>query len=470
MRFSPLRYHPWVWPFIAAALFIIWFAPAAAAHAVLEASVPAHGAVSSAAPERLELSFNEEVDPVLSTVVLVQDAKRIPLKPLSGVGRKLPYRLPSLQSGLYTVDWRVISTVDAHLTRGAFSFGVGDVRVPTAAAAPGPALPDVVARWTGLIGLFLLLGGMVTHLRLPVPEAAEAALRRRLYRLAVIATAAIAASGLFRVASDAAAIAGGTSLVSVAWEPLLRVLSVSHTGHDLIFRLVAAVFVTALLKPGKPVQYDGFVAILGLLLIGPVLTSHGLTEGFAGIGLSLLHILTASIWVGGLTYFGAIYLPVVHATAPEAVRPAAVRFSRLAFVTVAVLIATGVAQGYLYVGSPAALIGPAYGRTLLVKLIIITPLLATAAINRWRIVPRLARLTGLWRSLLVLVRVETALGLTVALLAAAVAISQPAKYAQSATITAGPGLTLGGVTGDVAVTMTLTPARQGANRIEVAAT
>ncbi|MGH3859082.1 copper resistance protein CopC, partial [Actinokineospora sp.] len=342
---------------------------------VLEASVPAHGAVPSAAPERLQLSFNEEVDPVLSTVVLVQDAKRTQLKPLSGVGRKLTYRLPSLQSGLYTIDWRVISTVDAHLTRGAFSFGVGDVRVPTAAAAPGPALPDVVARWTGLIGLFLLLGGMVTHLRLPVPEAAEAALRRRLYRLAVVATAAIAASGLFRVASDAAAIAGGTSLVSVAGEPLLRVLSVSHTGHDLIFRLVAAVFVTALLKPGRPVQYDGFVAILGLLLIGPVLTSHGLTEGFAGIGLSLLHILTASIWVGGLTYFGAVYLPVVHAVAPEVVRPAAVRFSRLAVVTVAVLIVTGLAQGYLYVGSPAALTGPAYGRTLLVKLIIITPLL-----------------------------------------------------------------------------------------------
>ncbi|MGH2375582.1 MAG: copper resistance protein CopC, partial [bacterium] len=74
IRIPPLRHHPWVRPAAAAALFILWFAPAAAAHAVLEASVPAHGAVPSAAPERLQLSFNEEVDPVLSTVVLVQDA------------------------------------------------------------------------------------------------------------------------------------------------------------------------------------------------------------------------------------------------------------------------------------------------------------------------------------------------------------------------------------------------------------
>ncbi len=469
MRLALLRRL--LWPSAAAALFIVWFAPAAAAHGVLEGSTPAHGRVLSTAPERLELNFNEPIDPVLSTVVLVQGDKRITLKTPSGVSSKLTYGLPSLPSGLYTVDWRVLSTVDGHLTRGAFSFGVGDVRVPTGAAgAEGAAWPDVVARWAGLIGLFLLLGGIVTHRWLPVPDAAEATLRGRMYRLAVVATAAIAASGFYRVASDAAAIAGGTSLASIAREPLLRVLSASHTGHDLIFRLVAAVFVTALLKPGKPIQYDGFVAILGLLLIGPVLTSHGLTVGFTGVALSLLHILAASIWVGGLAYFGAVYLPAVHATAPAEVRPAAVRFSRLAFVTVAVLIVTGVAQGYLYVGSSAALLGPAYGRTLLVKLIIITPLLATAAINRWRIVPRLARLTGLWRSLLVLVRVETGLGLTVALLAAAVAISQPAKYAQSAPIAEESRLTLGGVTGDLAVTMTLSPARQGANKIEIAAT
>ena len=471
MRIGRFRHSPQLWWPAAVVVFVLSFAAAAAGHAVLEASTPAHGAVLSVAPERLELTFNEAVDPVLSTVVLIQDAKRTQLRSPSGVSNKLIYRLPSLTSGLYTVDWRVISTVDGHLTRGAFSFGVGNVRVPTGAGGTeGAAWRDVVARWTGLIGLFLLLGGMITYRWLPIPDAAEAALRSRLYQIAVIATVAIAVSGIYRVASDAAAMAGGTSLLSIAGEPLLRVLSVSHTGHDLIFRLVAAVFVTALLKPGKPVQYDGFVAILGLLLIGPVLTTHGLTVGPIGIVVSLLHILSASIWVGGLAYFGAVYLPVVHAVAPESVRPAAMRFSRLAFVTVAVLIATGLAQGYLYVGSPAALIGPAYGRTLLLKLIIVTPLLATAAINRWRILPRLARLTGLWRSLLVLVRVETALGLTVALLAAAVAISQPAKYAQSATITTEESrLTLGGVAGDMSVTMTLIPARQGANRLEVAA-
>ncbi len=453
-----------------AAAVVLWFAAAAAAHGVLEGSTPAHSAVLKTAPDRLELRFNEPIDPRLSTVVLVQDVKRIPLEPLSGEDRALTYRLPSLPSGLYVVDWRVISTVDGHLSRGAFSFGIGDVSAPIASAsAPGPAWPDVVARWTGLVGVFLLIGSTVTYLWLPVPDAARDRLRTRLFQLAVVATAGIAASSAFRVASDAAAIAGGTSLVSLAVAPLVRVLAVSHTGHDLIFRLVAAVFVTALLRPDQPLQRDGFLAIVGVLLLGPVLTTHGLTVGLAGIAISALHILAASVWVGGLAYFGGAYLPIVHAAAPDAVRPAAVRFSRLAFVTVAVLVATGLAQGWLYLGSPAALTGPAYGRTLLVKLIVIAPLLATAAINRWRIVPRLAHLTGLWRSLLVLVRLETALGLTVALVAAAVAITQPAKSAQSAPIANAAKLVLGGTVGDLNVTLTLSPARQGANTIEVAA-
>jgi copper transport protein len=472
LNLRAVRFRSWAYILAAAAALLAGVPTAAVAHAVLEASAPAHGTVLGSAPERLELRFNEPVDPQLSTVVLVQDSRRIPLQPAAAAGRRmLTFKLPSLQTGLYTVDWRVISTVDGHLTRGAFAFGVGNVTVSGGAAtAAGPSLPEVVARWTGLVGVFLLLGSTVTYMWLPVPEAAEPVLRRRLFRLAVLATVAVAAGGLFRVLSDAAAIAGGTSLLSIAGAPLLRVLAVSHTGHDLIFRLVGAIFVTALLRPGRAVERDAFIAILGVLIIGPVLVSHGLTEGLGGITLSLLHIVAASIWVGGLVYLGAIYLPAVRTVAPEVVRPAALRFSRLGLISVAVLVATGIAQAYLYVGSPAALTGPAYGRTLLVKLTLIAPLLATAAINRWRIVPRLAALTGLWRSLLVLVRVEIALALTVALVAAAVAISPPAKSAQSAPVAEAKQLVLGGTAKDLAVTLTLSPARQGRNQVEIVAT
>lgn len=466
------RSFPYRWPrlCLAAAVLVLGFSSAVAAHGVLEGSTPAHSTVLQTAPERLELRFNEPIDPRLSTVALVRDGRRIPLEPLSGESRKVTYRLPSLPPGLYVVDWRVISTVDGHLTRGSFAFGVGQVSGQMAPpAVPGPAWPDVVARWTGLVGVILLIGSTVAYLWLPQPEAAQVRLRTRWFRLAAAATIGIAVSGVFRVASDAAAIAGSTSLLSIAGAPLLRVLGLSQTGHDLIIRLVAAVFMTVLLRPGRPLQREGLLAVVGVLLIGPVLTSHGLTLGPLGVTISLLHIIAASVWVGGLAYFGALYLPVVHAEAPDVVRPAALRFSRLALISVGVLVLTGVAQGWLYVGSPAALIGSGYGRTLLIKLIIITPLLAIAAINRWRVLPRLAGLTGVWRSLLLLVRLETALALTVALVAAAVAITQPAKSAQPAPIAEAPKLVMGGTAGDLTVTLALSPARQGANSVDLAA-
>ncbi len=460
------------------ALLVLGFASVASAHAVLQTATPAHGTVLQTSPDRMELQFNEAIDPRISTVVLMRDTTRIPLQPGSGEGRKVIYKVPALENGLYIVDWRVISAIDGHLTRGSFVFGVGSVTVPIGAATStaAPAWSDVVARWLGLVGVLLLTGGIVAFLWLPVPDVVRNELRLRLYGVATMATVMLVVSGVYRLASDATAIAGTTSLFGALGEPMLRVLSVSHTGHDLIFRLVGAAFLLAQLKPGRPVERDGLLAILGVLLMGPVLTTHGLTAGAAGSLISLAHIASASVWVGGLAFFGGLYLPLVHRVAPDVVRPAAVRFSRLGLVAVIVLGATGLAQAYLYLGSPAALTGPVYGRTLLVKLIILAPLLLLAAVNRWRVVPRLAGASRMWSPLLLIVRLETALAMTVVLVAAAVAISQPAKgagSAQSAPVDQGTEeakLVMGGTIGDLNVTIALAPAKQGANNVKLTAT
>jgi len=458
------------WLFVATAALIVGIASPASAHAMLEGSTPAHGSVFPAALGRLEMRFNEPVDPRLSTVTLIAGTTRTTLEPLSGEGRRLAYRLPSLADGLYTVDWRVISTLDGHLTRGALSFGIGKVAAPTTAQVAATAAPtwtEVAARWVGLIGLFILIGGSVAFFWLPRPDGAADQLRRRLYVMAVAATTGILASGIYRVTESAAAIGGGTSLAGVTSAALIRVLADSHPGHDLIFRGVAAIFITLMLRPSLAPERQGLLAMIAVLLIGPVLTSHGPTIGLPGILVSALHVLAASVWVGGLAYFGAAYLPVVHGVAPDAVRGASLRFSRLGLISVIVLVATGIAQSYLYLGSPAALVGSGYGRTLLVKLIIVAPLLGLAAINRWGIVPRLAGLTRLWRPLILVVRLESCLALCVALIAAAVAITTPARSAQARPETP-PKLILGGTAGDVSLTVTIAPAGLGANTITVA--
>jgi copper transport protein len=462
--------HRTAWLILASAI-VLGLATTASAHAVLQGSTPAHASVFPSAPGRLELRFNEPVDPRLSTATLIAGGTRTTLEPLAGDGRRLSYRLPALPEGLYTVDWRVISTLDGHLTRGALSFGVGRVTVPSAAQTGATAPPpwtEVVARWVGLTGLFLLIGGSVAFFWLPVPAAAAEPLRRRLYAMAVGATTAIALSGVYRVFESAAALGGTSAPASVMAAALARVLADSHAGHDLIFRGAGAVFMTLMLRPHMPLERQGVLALIAVLMIGPVLTSHGPTVGWHGIVVSALHVLAACSWIGGLAYFGIAYLPVVHRLAPHAVRGAALRFSRLGLIAVIVLIATGIAQGAVYLGSPAALVRPGYGRTLLVKLIVLAPLLALAAVNRWGIVPRLAGLAGLWRSLMVVVRLEAALALSVALIAAAVGITPPARSAQ-APAEAPPRLVLGGTAGDVTLTVTISPAGLGANTVTLAA-
>ncbi len=460
-------------------LLVLLFSSAASAHAVLQFSTPAHGSVLRASPDRMELQFNEAVDSRISTVVLVRDGTRIPLKPLSSVGRTVVYNVPSLETGLYIVDWRVISAVDGHLTRGSFAFGVGAVAVPVGASSTvaAPAWQDVLARWLGLVGVLLLTGGIVAFLWLPIPAAATGDLRVHLYRVAQVATVMIVVSGVYRLVNDAMAIAGTLSLSGALGEPLLRVLSVSHDGHDLTFRLTGAAFLLIQLKPQRPIERDGLIAILSVLLIGPVLTTHGLTRGAIGSLVSLVHIVSASVWVGGLAFFGALYLPVIHRVTPDVVKTGALRFSRLALVTVITLVATGVTQAYFYLGTLSALLGPVYGRTLLIKLIILTPLLLTAAVNRWRIVPRLAGASRMWAPLTLLVRVETALALTVVLVAAAVAISQPVTGTESADgqtpINQRPEeskILMGGTIDNVNVAIALSPAKQGANKVDLSVT
>jgi copper transport protein len=398
---------------------------AVSAHGVLLSSTPAANAELPVPPDRIELRFNEIVHPRLSAASLVRDGTRRPLGLLAADGSRLVFRLPALTPGIYIVDWRVISAVDGHLTRGAFAFGIGEAAAPsTSAGVPGPPWHEVTVRWLGLVGVFLLLGGIGAYLWLPALPGAEVVIRDRLFGLVAAGAAASIAAGFARTVIDAAAIADGPA--AGQWlAAAVRVLGLSPTGHDVLFRIPAAAFLVVLLRAGRPIERAGVIAVLSVLLIGPSLTSHGLSTGLFGILLGAVHLAAASLWVGGLLFFGAIYLPAAHRVNRTALRPAALQFSRAALAAVGVLLVTGTAQAWLYAGPPLSLPRSPYGRMLLVKLIVLTPLLSLAAFNRWRLVPGFLRMPPSGTRASTVVLAEAALGFLVALLAAGIAITQP---------------------------------------------
>jgi copper transport protein len=70
------------------------------------------------------------------------------------------------------------------------------------------------------------------------------------------------------------------------------------------------------------------------------------------------------------------------------------RFSRMATVVVAVLVAAGITQSVVLVGSVDALVETAYGRLVVAKVCVLLLLLALGAYNQRQSLPRLRRLAA----------------------------------------------------------------------------
>lgn len=109
-----------------AALGLVWPARASS-HAYLVRSAPASRAVVTRAPERVQLWFNERLEPAYSRVsVWNREGQRVDAGDVE-VARAEPTRLsvgvPPLPAGAYTVRYRVLS-VDGHVVESQFGFTV----------------------------------------------------------------------------------------------------------------------------------------------------------------------------------------------------------------------------------------------------------------------------------------------------------------------------------------------------------
>jgi copper transport protein len=443
---------------------------AVAAHGTLHSSEPAGGSSLERAPAAVTLRFTERPDPELSTVRVLDSRGRVvaggPAQPVPGRPEELQVPVTGLPGGAYTVTWRIVSAVDGHRTDGVFGFGVGPASAPQLPAQPvaevqaGPALSPlaVAGRWAWYWGLTLLVGAAATGLlvfgrRLPGHPAI-------LLGLALVA----AAAGLAAMTAAARAAAG------VSLGDMLS----STTGQWLLWRavmLAAAVAATwwALTRPPGRAP----LLALGLAGAGGMLV-HALAGHAAGPSslraLNLLaqwvHLLAVGVWIGGLAWLLAGLWR--HALAGSA-RQAVVRFSKLAGISLGVVVATGVARTVDELGGWARLADSGFGRALDLKLVLFAGLVALGALNRYRLVP-LFQAGGRRAGTRLRRSVGGELGLAAAVLAAAALMSQlapgePAVAARPAQ-SVPPVLAASGAdwATTVKVTLTVTPGAAGPNR------
>jgi copper transport protein len=473
-----------------AGLWLLATGPAAAAHGALQSSGPAGGSSLDRPPPAVTLRFTERPDPGLSTVRVLDSGGRVvaggPARPVPGRPAELRLHLDGLPAGGYTVTWRIVSAVDGHRTDGVFGFGVGPAAAPALPAAQAvaevrtghaPAPLAVAGRWAWYWGLALLVGAAAIGLLVfgghlpgrPGP----------LLGLALASAAAGLAAMTMAARADAAVplsdLLASTTGRWLLWRAATLAAAVAATGWLLVRRTQEAPAAEGAL-PARPGSTWALVA-LGVAGAAGMLV-HALAGHAAGPSslrvVNLLaqwaHLLAVGVWIGGLAWL----LAALWARgAAWSTRDMVVRFSKLAGISLAVVVLTGVARTVDELGGWGRLADSGFGRALDLKLALFAGLVGLGALNRYRIVPlfkagsRRRAAARLRRS------VGAELGLAAAVLAAAALLSQLAPGVPSGSgAAAGPrpaAVPALQATGSdwattVKVSLTVTPGAAGPNR------
>jgi copper transport protein len=391
-----------------------------AAHAAIERSEPAAGAVVPEPPAEIRIWFTEPLERTYTGAELL-DASGIAVAGVTAaIAPDNAHQLvitppPDLLSGSYTVAWRTLSAADGHTLEGYFGFqiGTGGSGPPIAESTSGAGndIARPLTRGLALLGLAALLA--IAPLTLGVfnvvarnSPVIELRFIRNLRHYALFAFGLAVLGSVAALIAQAMTIAAGSSrLVAVG-----QTLADTRYGQIWLWRMLLMLLTFATVAFafwGAPRRRSAWLAIgatLGIALPVPFsLLSHAAAqnEGRAtAIAVDAVHLLAAMVWAGGLFMLVMVLAPSIWPLPPEerrkALQAAISRFSIIGVASWGVLLLSGVYAAWLQVGTVAALRETPYGQSLLVKLALLAPVLALAAWHlflgrRSAILPDLAR-------------------------------------------------------------------------------
>ncbi|BDM73379.1 hypothetical protein HEK616_68660 [Streptomyces nigrescens] len=350
---------------------------------------------------------------------------------------------PGLGDGTYTVAWQAVSA-DSHPVSGAFTFSIGAPSKTTAPVSQQEAGGGLVgalygiARALAYAGFVLLAGGAAFVVACRPAAARVRSVQRLVVQGWAVLTGTTVAMLLLRTPYT-----GSGDLSDVFDLGGLQQVLITKPGAALVSRLLllaaAALFVAVLFgayaraqEPREPregletgagadggghedrADGDGTddgddaartaedapedpaeqarrrkdltfgLGIGGVIVAAGLATTWAMAE-HASTGLQpaiampvdVLHLLAVATWLGGLAA-----LVVSLYWGPPIERTAVRRFSRIAFGSVLVLVATGLYQSWRQVGTWTALTGTTYGRLLLLKVGLVVVLVGIAWFSR----------------------------------------------------------------------------------------
>jgi copper transport protein len=186
---------------------------------------------------------------------------------------------------------------------------------------------------------------------------------------------------------------------------IIPVANASSFGHiylqlELVLALfgVAAAIALAVDRPERPLRSvaellatGSALAAAASTLVMPGLAGHAGQRSPRGLALPLdaFHLAAGAIWLGGLIGIVVFWLNVGREGRVAALSVVVPRFSNTAFVSVMVLIGSGIGQSLLELPTLGSLWQTNYGKALVVKIVLLFAALALASVNLARTKPRL---------------------------------------------------------------------------------
>jgi copper transport protein len=129
----------------------------------------------------------------------------------------------------------------------------------------------------------------------------------------------------------------------------------------------------------------------------PALGGHASVQSPVALLLpaNVVHVIAMAAWLGGIAVLVvALRAATAHLEPVDRTRLLAAvvaLFSALAGVAIAALLASGIVQGLIEVRTIDNLIDTAFGRAVLIKLVLFVAIVALGAVNRRRLLPPLTR-------------------------------------------------------------------------------
>jgi putative copper export protein/cytochrome c553 len=167
-------------------------------------------------------------------------------------------------------------------------------------------------------------------------------------------------------------------------------------GRAMLVRyIVLALVLSGALLLRRPPQRGLLIAGAAITLAALAtfsLTGHAraVSRPELAVGIDTAHLAAAALWGGGIALLGWYLILALRGTGDQPVAIAAVeRFSRIALLAMAIVVGSGIVSSAFHVSGPRNLTGESYGKTLVIKILLVFGVLVVAGTNRLFIVPRL---------------------------------------------------------------------------------